>query len=243
MSTFSPEAQKIFEAWEDEELLDRLTEFHKFISTHKKETVEYGDPDEIEPKLRTYLNLELLQQVQLHRTEKLLLAIDPLILSVNAYGLALIVRGFYETTAITGYFCDRLEALALGNIEFRVFELNVADAVMGARHEQFDKARPPLNILTCIEKADRYFDKHYLKEKHETLQDSYSWLSDYAHPNFLSNVSAFTLDKETKCMVIRNSSELDKSEFNLVGYFGICSATFEFLFIEQAKRAASGILD
>lgn len=243
MSLFSTETQKVFEVWEDMETLDRLIEFYMFILAHKMDSVEFGNPDKINAKRRTYLSLELLQQVQLHRTEKLLLALDPLILSANVYGLALIVRGFYETTAITGYFCDRLEALELGNIEFDVFEWNVADAVMGVRHDQFEEARPPLNVLTCIEKADRYLDKHYLKEKHGLLQDCYSWLSDYAHPNFLSNVAAFTLDKKNNSMVIRNSTELNKDELNLVGYFGLCSVAFEFLFAEQASRASSGILD
>ncbi len=107
MSLFSPETHKIFEALKDEELLDQLVGFHKFLLKYKLESVEYGDTDEIKPERRTYLNLKLLQQIQLHRTEKLLTALDPLILSVNVYGLALFRLTFVKTSLNIGRFTSR----------------------------------------------------------------------------------------------------------------------------------------
>jgi hypothetical protein len=112
----------------------------------------------------------------------------------NIYGLALVVRGHYEATAVLGYFCNRLESLKVGNITFEDFAWNIAYEVLGARHEQFAKAPNPPNILTCIEKADKYLDTHCFQQKKGMLLDCYNWLSDFAHPNFLSNASSFTLD-------------------------------------------------
>lgn len=244
MPCFSQNAQKLFKNWQEEDLLAKLEEFYQMLLDVRKDAIEYGGvPEDIDPRKHVTLNLEVLQQVQLHRAERLFAAADPLLLDRNIYALALVVRGFYETTGIVGYFCNRLESLAQGNIEFENFAWNVADAIMGARHDQFSSARPPLHILTCIEKADKYLDKHLFKEKHGILMDGYNWLSEYAHPNFLSNVSAFTFEKEYHRFVFRHDDELNKSELDLMGYLSICSGLFVSLFDELSKRAVDGCLD
>jgi hypothetical protein len=72
----------------------------------------------------------------------------------------------------------------------------VADAVMGSRNEAFPKANPPSNIMTCIEKGDRFIDK-MIGKKLGVLRNNYGWLSEFAHPNYCSNNSSFDLDKAT----------------------------------------------
>jgi len=163
-----------------------------------------------------------------------------MLLENNIYGLALIVRGHYEATAVLGYFCHRLESLAAGKISFEDFEWNIADAVMGAKHPQFAKARPPLNILNCFEKADKYLDKHVFEAKKGMLRDGYDWLSEFVHPNFLSNISAFTLDKPNHRMVLRHGGDLQKVDFQLPHYLEICSGLFVLLFDAFNERAING---
>ena len=136
-----------------------------------------------------------------------------------------------------GYFCNRLESLAAANIEFEEFEWNIADAIMGAKHPQFAEARPPLNILTCIAKAERYLDKHIFEAKKDMLRDCYDWLSEFSHPNFLSNVSAFTFDKPNHRYVLRHGSDLQKVDFQLPGYLEISSGMFVSLFDAFNERA------
>lgn len=244
MPCFSRNGQRLFKNWQEEDLLTRLEAFYKKLLDERKDAIEYGgEPEEINPRKKVALNLEVLQQVQLHRAERLFASVDSLLLDHNVYGLALVVRGFYETTAIMGYFCNRLESLAQGNIEFQQFEWDVYDAIMGARHQQFANPRLSLNILTCIEKTDKYLDKHLFKEKRKMLQDCYDWLSDYAHPNFLSNVSAFKFDKANHRFVFRHQDGQNGDERGLVGYLGICSTAFEFLFVALSERAVDGCLD
>jgi hypothetical protein len=95
-----------------------------------------------------------------------------------------------------GYFTNRLDALSKANIDFAGFEQDIANGLMGAKHDLFDKANAPVNILTCIENADKLIDAELFKDKKRMLEDLYGWLSEFAHPNFCSNRTAFTLDKE-----------------------------------------------
>lgn len=240
MPCFSPEAQRLFSDFGEENLLSELEAFDQRLHSKRKEVIEYGDPKELSPQKRASRNLELLLQVQLHRAQCFLSGANVLLLDQNIYGIALVIRGPYESAAVLGYFCDRFESLKSGHIEFEEFEWNVADAVMGARHEQFSEARPPLPILTCIEKADRFLDKHIFNEKQGVLRDCYDWLSEFAHPNFLSNVSAFRLDKERCVFVLRHDGKLLKEDFDLLGYLGIAAGPFICLSEALEERTANG---
>lgn len=153
-----------------------------------------------------------------------------MLLENNIYGLSLIIRGQCEATAVLGYFCDRFESLAAGNIKFEDIEWNVADAVIGARHPQFAEARPPPNILSYIEKADRYLNKNYFEAEKDVVRDNYDWLSEFTHPNFLSNILAFTLDKPNNRYVLRHGDGLQKVDFQLLDYLEINIGLFVFLF-------------
>lgn len=243
--SYSPEIRKLFEGWKQAELLQHLESSHQQLMDRRKADIEYGEPDALTPKKRALLNCQLLQQVLLHRAECLLSSSGTLLLGNDIYGVALLVRGQCEATAVLGYFCHRLESLANGNITFDVFEWNVADAVMGAKHELFTEARPPLNVLTCIEKADKYLEKHLFKgktEKKAILKDMYDWLSDFAHPNFLSNSTAITLDKQSYRFIFRHGSDLQERDFELLGYLDVSSSLFVFLFDEFARRINDGCL-
>jgi hypothetical protein len=56
---------------------------------------------------------------------------------------------------------------------------------MGAKHDLFDKANAPVNIITCVEHSDKYADVELFKEKKKYLEDLYGWLSEFAQPEFL----------------------------------------------------------
>ena len=242
MPCFSPAVHELFDRWGKRDLLESLEASHEKLLDRRIEAVEFGEAEALTPRKRAALNCRLLQQVLLHRAERLLASSGTMLLENNVYGLALIVRGHCETTAVLGYFCSRLESLAAGNIRFEEFEWNIADAVMGAKHPQFTEARPPLNILTCIEKADKYLDKHFFEAKERMLQDCYNWLSEFAHPNFLSNISAVTLDKPNHRLVLRHGSDLQEVDFQLPDYLEISSGLFVILFDAFTERATDGCL-
>jgi hypothetical protein len=243
MPCFPPAVQEVFKRWGECEVLDSLEASYQELIDRRKDIVEYGSPETISPRQRASANCRLFHQSLLHRAERLIVSSGSMLLEGNVYGMALLARGHYETTAMLGYLCHRLESLAGGNISFEDFEWNIADAVMSSKHKQFSAAPAPVNIMTCIEKADRYLDKHFFKAKKRMIQDNYDWLSEFAHPNFLSNVSAFSLDKEQNRIVLRHGSDLRKEDLHLLGYLDISNGLFIVLFDAFAERLKESGLD
>jgi hypothetical protein len=231
--SFSPAVRELFDRWKHGDLLDSLEAAHQKALDRRQDLVVIADQSE--PKKRTASNCLVLQQALLHRAERLLAGAGTMLLESNVYGLALIVRGHYEATAVLGYVCNRLDSLKAGNIPFEDFALNVAVAVLGARHEQFAQAPNPPNIMTCIERADRYLDTHCFKKKTGMLLDCYNWLSEFAHPNFLSNASAYTLDIPNRRFVFRHEGDIQESDFQLITYLDISAGLFVQLFDDYLR--------
>jgi hypothetical protein len=231
---FSCALRQIFNDWKQGEIVDRLEGYHKQLLERRKYVIKIAS--QREPKKHTTSNCLVLQQVLLHRAERLLAGAASMFLENNIYGLALIVRGHYEATGVLGYLCNRLESLEAGNIKFGEFAINIASAIVGAKHPQFAKAPPPPNILTCIVKADKYLDSYLFKEKKGMLRDGYDWLSEFVHPNFCSNCSSFTNDKANRRFVFRHDGGIQESDFDLIGYLKISAGLFICLFDHSTRR-------
>jgi hypothetical protein len=165
MVCFSDEAQKLFETWNKVELCNELEGYHAQLLERRVDAIAYGDPEKLSAKIRARLNCQVLRQALLHRAERLMASSGTMLLDKNVYGLALVVRGHVEGTAVLGFFCNRINSLVQNHIPFEKFEFDVADAIMGAKHDLFAKANAPANILSFIEKADRVLDKELFKKK------------------------------------------------------------------------------
>lgn len=242
MSSFPSDVHALFAKWNEHDVLASIEAAHQEHLDRRIAVVEYGSPATLAPKRRAAKNCQLLQQALLHRSERLVWSLGSLLLEGNVYGLALVARGQLEATAVLGYFCRRLELLAAGGVRFEDFEWNIADAVMGAKHELFSKARAPINILTCIEKADKYLDQHFFKSDRRMLKDNYNWLSEFAHPNFLSSFSAYMLDKEKGEFLLRHGAGLREEDFQLPKYLEVGAQLFVVFFDAFTDRlAASGL--
>jgi hypothetical protein len=202
---FAPAVRDLFSHWERADLLDRLEALHRQLLDRRKQTVEFPTLDDL--RSRTASSCLVLQQVLLHRAERLLSGASILLLESNIYALALSVRGHYEATAVLGYLCNRLESFTATNIDFAKFAHNVVCAFLGAKHpDHFSNAPDPPNILTCIEKADIYLSSHFTTYAKGCLRDTYDWLSEFAHANFLSHSSAFIVDTANRRFVFRHDS-------------------------------------
>jgi hypothetical protein len=240
---FSDDIRKLFNEWKQDKLLEELETDYDEIRKRRVITIQYGDPDKLSSKQRTILNGQVLRQALLHRAECLLVGSGTMLLAKNVYGLALVVRGHLEATAVLAYFCNRIDALANGNIQYEAFELDVANAIMGAKHELFDKADPPKNIITCIEKGDKFLDSVLFGKKMGLLSDCYGWLSEFAHPNFCSNKSSFNLDKLTGAMVFRHDGDLQESDFQLVSCLQMSAALFPKLFDTFGEKTEKALAE
>ena len=232
---FAPAVRNLFNRWERPDLLDRLEASHRQLLHRRKQTVEFATPDDL--RSRTASSCLVLQQVLLQRAERLLSGASAMLLESNIYALALSVRGHYEATAVLGYLCNRLESFTATNIDFAKFAHNVVCAFLGAKHpDHFSKAPDPPNILTCIEKADIYLSSHFTAYEKGCLRDTYDWLSEFAHANFLSHSSAFTVDAANRRFVFRHDSELQERDFDLIGYLEISAGLFVILFDHLTRK-------
>ena len=168
MICFSPAVSARFIAdGGDPDVVRSLEAFYAELVERRRDWVEYGDLRTITEPARAGANCQVLQQALLHRAVKLMVSSGTMISENNLYGLALMVRGHFEATAMLGYFCHRLKSFAAGNIPFDDLAWNIASAAMGAKHEPFEGAPPPVNIMTCIEKADRYLETQASRSKRE----------------------------------------------------------------------------
>ena len=144
---------------------------------------------------------------------------------------------FAAATAVLGYLCNRLESFTATNIDFAKFAHNVVCAFLGVKHpDHFSKALDPPNILKCIEKADIYLSSHFTAYEKGCLRDTYDWLSEFAHANFLSHSSAFTVDAVNRRFVFRHGSELQERDFDLIVYLEISAGLFVILFDHLTRK-------
>ena len=236
MPCLSNEATKILTDNGKQDLQKNLEDYHAAILKERVDYIEYGKPEELSDKRRAKLNCELLKQVLIHRADKLITATGQMLPTKNLYGMALAARGHIEAVAVLGYFAKRLSALSKGNIDFNRFELDIANGLMGAKHDLFNQANAPVNILTCVENADKHLDAEFFGEKKKMLEDIYTWLSEFAHPNFCSNKTAFTLDKETGRMVLRNEEVIGEDHFQMLVTVEMATGMFNWLLEDFTKR-------
>ena len=169
MPCLSNEATKILTDNGKQDLQKNLEDYHAAILKERVDYIEYGKPEELSDKRRAKLNCELLKQVLIHRADKLITATGQMLPTKNLYGMALAARGHIEAVAVLGYFAKRLSALSKGNIDFNRFELDIANGLMGAKHDLFNQANAPVNILTCVENADKHLDAEFFGERQEAL--------------------------------------------------------------------------
>jgi hypothetical protein len=243
MSCLSEEATKILSDSGKQDLCQKLEEFHAAILKQRVDFIEYGKPEELSDKRRAKLNCDLLKQVLIHRADKLTIATGQMLPAKNLYAMALAARGYIEGVAVLGYFARRLSSLSKGNIDFARFELDIANGLMGTKHDLFDKASAPVNVLTCVENADKHLDAEFFGEKKKMLEDLYTWLSEFAHPNFCSNKTAFTLDKATGRMVLRDDDLIGEDHFQMLVNVEMAAGMFIWLLKDFTKRVAENFAD
>jgi hypothetical protein len=111
-----------------------------------------------------------------------------------------------------------------------------------AKDDLFTQADAPVNILTCIQNSDKYMNAElFAGEKKDILEDVYTWLSEFAHPNFCSNKSAFHLDKQTSRMIFRHDADIQESDFGLAGHMAVSAGFFPLLY-DRFQKACDATL-
>lgn len=235
---FSSAVRAKFEALEKADLIDDLERFHGQLVARRREAVDYPDVETISEATRAVRNVEVLSQAHLHRAERLMASSGSMIADENIYGLTLLIRGHIESTSILGFLCERIASFGKGGVLFERVIHDIAHAMMGARHPMFSQQPDPVNILSAIEKADRYFERKHKGPRQGMLADCYAWLSDFAHPNFLSGDSAICLDKAAGRFEFRHGGALSQEELEQLGYLAISAELFVDFFDDLADLTA-----
>lgn len=207
------------------ELLSSIEAIHENLVSRRVEAIPFGDPNLISERDRALKNILIARQAMLHRAERLHHSCGSMVADENPYGLALLIRGQIEATAVLGFICDLLWCLEKRTIPFDAFHLRIASLVVGARHTFFSSAPKPTSILTVIEKADRHLKREGVSEK-GILLDCYEWLSEYAHPNFISFSMGAKPLPDTSTFGIHHGLAMRDDELRLVDYLDISGMIF-----------------
>jgi hypothetical protein len=232
---FSKDAKAILEGLAQDDLVTSLEASYQKAQLWLEEQVVYGNSAVLTEQDRAQKNLKLLKQCLLNRAQSLVRCEVNLIELQSPHGLALISRGHIEATAQLGYFCDRLHSLEQGNITFDTFHKKLSNTLMGTSYGLSTDKPKPLNIMACLEKADKHFARIGRIENKKILHDNYSWLSDYCHPNFLSSASSFSLNAEVGIMSFPSEAKLVERDMGLVGYLVISCETFNMFYEDIIK--------
>lgn len=195
---------------------------------------EYGD-------LKRIRELSLVQrQVLLHRAINLFSGSLSSLLEINAYSMALSIRGHFETTAALGYLHNRLNSLAEGNLEARVVHHDIGVLFLGTKDKEILKCEEAIRndmeakqILDMLQYADKSVSKHILHgavNEYDILTDCYKHLCEFSHPNFHSNTLAFELKTEEKKYYFKHKRILDDNHFHLIDHLLISNPIFIKLF-------------
>ena len=216
----SDELREISGAYE--QLASRTEESHKVFPGE-----DYGEPNRIRA------NGLVCRQVLLHRSIHLFEGSVRAAVDENLYSMALNVRGHFETTASLGYLHRRLQSLKRGDISLETLDRDLCVQLLGVRHESVPQAPDPKNILSLFEHADKSVNISVLggtTKQYCILKESYEYLCEFCHPNFLSNCVAIDLDKSVPEFRFRHGQPMRDEEFKLIGYLLLSVPIFVALY-------------
>jgi hypothetical protein len=198
-------------------------------------SVTFGDLASITEKRRASLTIDSLCQTSLIRSINLVKGFATLLGNNNTHSLALIVRGHLETTALLGFLCDQLIAHQENRLSFDGFHDKIAAIMLGHSGSDFEKAPKPINVMTMIEKADRHLKATTEGKCIEVISDSYAWLSNFGHPNFLSNAATFRIDSAAGVFKFGDNNGLKDTDKELMKYL-LLSSSLQSAFFDSLEE-------
>ena len=219
--------KKEIEPYEFLDLYKKLSD-RKIDSHRTQKGSNWGEPE----RIRDYGIF--LRQILLHREILLLEGAFENLSSDNGYAMVLCIRGNYEATAALGYLHNRLSSLKQGNLKPEDVDRDINIQILGARDKSFREgcqASIPeaKQVMSMLDYADKSVSKTIIGEsanKHKILRESYEFLCEFCHPNFLSNSMAFFINKEKGQAEFRHERNTNHDEAHLMNYLTISCAIF-----------------
>jgi hypothetical protein len=147
----------------------------------------------------------------------------------DTYGLAILIRAFVESTVVLTVLVSKMHAFAGEKISYTDFDKIVTALLGGSRLSKYQPENPQaINIMTLIPKADIFVDTMMSLTVVSPLSTIYSVLSDYAHPNSLSNgVAIQQINLETGEYHFRHDGKITDAHIALLGMLNTSAQIFE----------------
>jgi hypothetical protein len=235
VNLFSESLKQTFVKYKETELFGRLQSTYDELIKRKVLRIDYPDDISLNGVERLRLNCNVYEQILLHRAISLFEASLGTLSDRNVYALALCIRGHYETTAALGYLHKRCMSFLEKTISFADFETDIKVQMLAWKEpSKVAEAPDPVQILTQLDDTDKVMYRKFLKSTgnhKKMLRDSYEFLCNFCHPNFHSNMAAYSYDKKSKAVVLRYGDDLRDNEF-FIGRLWISSDVFVWLFDE-----------
>jgi hypothetical protein len=210
------------------DIVGNIEKEHTKLLKRRLKSIEVSNPSWSDPYVANIAKALVVQQTLLHRLEKLTASCGASVAADDVYGTGLLARGHLESTALLGYVCSLTKRLADADIEIEDYFAKIDRVLFGVRMPDSDMEQFPesVNILTCIEKAEKFSVEHLPFQWEPLLQSSYETLSEYAHPNMFSHGVAMDYNESKGTVRFRGRRAGDEAEGAFLGFIRVSLMLF-----------------
>jgi len=198
-------------------------EFQSFLAQIEKRLVIGFDSSKLPLDNLIEQNTMFHIQMLLRRAKSLFFGIDNAIKTENVIQLALCVRSHFEVTGAAGYLLHNINKFISNDLNEKELDDILAKMNLGFKPTTKKHPYESVNVITMIKAADKILNIK-LEEEKNALMDSYSWLSEFCHPNALGLIYSVDTVKDRK--VLFSTKPFNQKEYDIIGYSNISYPLF-----------------
>jgi hypothetical protein len=175
-----------------------------------------------------------IREIFIHRVIELSDISIEMIDSCKYLAAAILIRSIMETTAMLYYVLEKVknvtEGADVGDVDVLIMRV-----MLGCNEKE--GLEKPINVLTAIQKIDKWLNKIKPKSASANTNDPfmvlYSSLSEYTHPNWLGGLCVYAeMDDEFKALKFSSCSTENIPISQIVGPFAIAMNVFKNVYLD-----------
>jgi hypothetical protein len=191
---------------------DDLEQIEAALKEHEAKYIQKIKPLPSKPNRMLGQNGLHYIQLSLFRSKVLLEGVVTSVNSGNGLMAMLATRAHFETTGGLSFFFKKLRNFYDSVITYEELDGALFRLIMGSRDKELERVPDPINVMTMIDSIDQYF-KPLLPEKIPMFRETYDFLSEFCHPNFLGITRGSQINK---IAIVRFNQSLELSDEDLV---------------------------
>lgn len=174
-----------------------------------------------------------IREIFIHRVIELSNISIEMIDSCKYIAAAILIRSIMETTAMLYYVLEKVQKVTeeteVGDVDDLIMRV-----MLGCNEKE--GLEKPINVLTAINKIDKWLNKIKPKSANANTKDPfmvlYSSLSEYTHPNWLGGLCVYgEMDDEFKALKFSGCSTENIPISQIVGPFAITLNVFKNVYL------------